>query len=299
MVSTPSTPAYTASVTTCTSDGINPPTPPPESENQYDPDTPLPSVESDTPSTIESQSIPGRSPSTPSHKSRAESTQPASDQDRTFEDLEDFENLRIASPRSPISSAPVRDSRTPSIQVTPSASFGEMGQTRASRTDSLVADISALQLGPAQERSLTPTKLRESISPSQSRRRRSRSGSAALRERYEVEKEAPPEAFSHMTDVQEALAGARTVASRISDVLASSNLHRENGSSIQNLHRQARKLKDFQLPSSRIVGLVGDSGVGKSSLINSLLDRADLARAVSDPLAQIQYLQLTLGLSEQ
>jgi ABC-type multidrug transport system fused ATPase/permease subunit len=283
MRSTPSTPVYTPSTTTCTSDRNNSPTPPSESEDQYDPDTPLPSVESDTPSTPARPSIPGRTPSTSSHTSGAESAHPASDQDRTFEEIEHFQSLRIASPRSPISSTPARDSRTPSIQVTPSASSGEIYQTRASRTDSLVADISALQLDPSQERSLTPTKLRESIPPSQSRQRRSRSGSAAPRERHEVEKEAPPEAFSHMTDVQEALSSARTVASRISDVLASSNLHRENGSSIHSLHRQAKKLVDFQLPSSRIVGLVGDSGVGKSSLINSLLDRADLARAVSDP----------------
>ncbi|KAF3031928.1 hypothetical protein E8E12_002110 [Didymella heteroderae] len=48
---------------------------------------------------------------------------------------------------------------------------------------------------------------------------------------------------------------------------------------MQKLYHEALRLAQFQLPSSRIVGLIGDSGVGKSSLINSLLDKPDLARA--------------------
>lgn len=68
----------------------------------------------------------------------------------------------------------------------------------------------------------------------------------------------------------------------MAQVLSSSKLHLESGSTIQGLHQQALDLAALQLPSSRIVGLIGDSGVGKSSLINSLLDKVDLARAVSD-----------------
>lgn len=68
----------------------------------------------------------------------------------------------------------------------------------------------------------------------------------------------------------------------LANTLSSSNLHHEGGSSVRNLYQQAAQLHQFQLPSSRIVGLVGDSGVGKSSLINSLLDKVELARAVSD-----------------
>src|SRR2546423_207914 len=52
------------------------------------------------------------------------------------------------------------------------------------------------------------------------------------------------------------------------------------------LHQQSLRLQTFQLPSSRIVGLVGDSGVGKSRLINSLLDHVDLARVVDVAHAQ-------------
>ncbi|KAF2789491.1 hypothetical protein K505DRAFT_365563 [Melanomma pulvis-pyrius CBS 109.77] len=66
---------------------------------------------------------------------------------------------------------------------------------------------------------------------------------------------------------------------QMAEALSSSTLHREQGSNIESLHQQAIRLSAFQPPSSRIVGLVGDSGVGKSSLINSLLDKEDFARA--------------------
>jgi hypothetical protein len=107
------------------------------------------------------------------------------------------------------------------------------------------------------------------------------SGSGRRRERHQVEAEAPPEAVANMAEVQQALSDARTLTRGIANVLSSSSLHREDKSSIQNLYHQAIKLEHFELPSSRIVGLVGDSGVGKSSLINSLLDKRNLARAVS------------------
>jgi putative ribosome biogenesis GTPase RsgA len=94
-----------------------------------------------------------------------------------------------------------------------------------------------------------------------------------------------------MNEVQRALDNARTLSRTMATVLSSSNLHHENGSSIQKLHQEATRLIDYQLPSSKIVGLVGDSGVGKSSLINSLLDKEDLAREVSDLEERITYLQ--------
>ena len=58
-------------------------------------------------------------------------------------------------------------------------------------------------------------------------------------------------------------------------------MHRERGSSVQAIYQQAARLSKFEPSSCRIVGLVGDSGVGKSSLINSLLDKLEFARAVS------------------
>lgn len=47
---------------------------------------------------------------------------------------------------------------------------------------------------------------------------------------------------------------------------------------MKGLYERAKNLSDFEPLSTRIVGFVGDSGVGKSSLLNSLLDYRGLAR---------------------
>jgi ABC-type glutathione transport system ATPase component len=132
---------------------------------------------------------------------------------------------------------------------------------------------------PLQANAPSASGLRESCSPSPSRRRRS--GSRVPRDIHQLDAEDPPDTLFHVPEVQNALVTARALTSRITDVLSISNLHREKGSRIEDLYRKAVKLDGFQLPSSRIIGLVGDSGAGKSSLINSLLDNMDLTRAVS------------------
>lgn len=73
----------------------------------------------------------------------------------------------------------------------------------------------------------------------------------------------------------------KRLISRIVNVLSSSGLHQEPESNIRNLLQQASLLDAFELQSSRTVGFVGDAGVGKSSLLNSLLDYAYFARTVS------------------
>jgi hypothetical protein len=49
------------------------------------------------------------------------------------------------------------------------------------------------------------------------------------------------------------------------DVLGSSAVHHEPDSVMQRLHGQAQGLAQFQCPSTRTVGFVGDSGAGKTS----------------------------------
>lgn len=51
---------------------------------------------------------------------------------------------------------------------------------------------------------------------------------------------------------------------------------------MKGLHERARRLSCFQPLSTRTVGFVGDSGVGKSSLLNSLLDCRGLARTTNN-----------------
>lgn len=64
----------------------------------------------------------------------------------------------------------------------------------------------------------------------------------------------------------------------LTDVLASGSLHTEPDSTMRKLFEEATELIRFKCPNTRTVGFVGDSGVGKSSLINSLLDIKGLAR---------------------
>jgi hypothetical protein len=247
-----------------------------QSQGNLDPDVPLPSVERDVLSTTDRRSTSVYY--TPSLSSDSHLTEQAVGHDLVIEEMCNIRDLRLTSPDT--GSVPQRASRTPSIHVTPSATHNDTSQPRSNRGDSIITGVAALRLEAHRENSLSAAGLREDSSPSPSRRRRS--GSGIRRERHQIEAEDPPEAFANMAEVHEALADARILTRRIATVLSSSSMHHENGSGIHNLHQQATRLENFQLPSSRIVGLVGDSGVGKSSLINSLLDKSDLARAVSD-----------------
>jgi hypothetical protein len=247
-----------------------------QDQGEIDPDVPLPSVERDVSSTTDGRSTPVYC--TPSLSPDPHLTEQIGSHNSVIEEMCNFGDLKIGSPDT--ESIPQRASRTPSIHVTQSAPDNDLSQSHSMRDDSIVAGVAALRMQAHREDSLSAAGIRGGSSPSPSRRRRS--GSGVRRERHQVEAEDPPEAFANMGEVQEALIDARTLTRRIATVLSSSSLHYENGSGIHNLHQQATRLEKFQLPSSRIIGLVGDSGVGKSSLINSLLDKNDLARAVSD-----------------
>jgi hypothetical protein len=50
--------------------------------------------------------------------------------------------------------------------------------------------------------------------------------------------------------------------SELADALGNNSLHVDPDSTIQRLHKEAGDLANFQSPSSRSVGFVGDSGVG-------------------------------------
>lgn len=114
---------------------------------------------------------------------------------------------------------------------------------------------------------------------------------------HQVHQEEPPPDSIHSDQFQQAFSDSKTLMAEMEEVLQSSPLHADQNSTIHRLHHEAAELASFQYPSSRIVGLVGESGVGKflwslsvillkfgtgkSSLLNSLLDVRDLARTVS------------------
>jgi ABC-type multidrug transport system fused ATPase/permease subunit len=261
--------ALTPSATTGTSSG--------SVDTYNNRDYPLPSVEQhvydhNTSSTASTAKY------TPSPSSSTKSNQQTDGQDADVRDIEDFRNLRLTSPL--MSNSPLqRGSRTPSIHVTTSVNSSNEKRAGTDRDDSVVAGVAALNIEPLRVDSLGAHEAPNARSPSPSRRRRS--GSGIRKERHDIESELPPDHFAHMSEAQNALARSKILTTKLATILSQSTFSLESGSHIKTLHRQAAELSNFQLPSSRIVGLVGDSGVGKSSLINSLLDKIDLARAVS------------------
>lgn len=107
---------------------------------------------------------------------------------------------------------------------------------------------------------------------------RRRSSSPNNASRHEVTDEELPNELFHTATFQQAFSDAKRLMVELTEVLSSSNVHHEPDSSMRGLCERASELSRFHCPSTRIVGFVGDSGAGKSSLLNSLLDCKDLAR---------------------
>ncbi|CZR67592.1 uncharacterized protein PAC_17491 [Phialocephala subalpina] len=97
--------------------------------------------------------------------------------------------------------------------------------------------------------------------------------------RYDTNDETPPEDEPYFNkDFQRALQAGKSIAQQIGSVLGICELARDRESQVFSMIQTANELSQFDAPSVCKIGIVGDSGVGKSSLINSLLDETDLAR---------------------
>ncbi|PVH75179.1 hypothetical protein DL98DRAFT_658308 [Cadophora sp. DSE1049] len=102
-------------------------------------------------------------------------------------------------------------------------------------------------------------------------------GPPATTSSYDVNNEAVPNAPYFNADFQRGLRQGKVVAQRISSILGTCELARDRDSQIYSMIETANELGSFAAPSLCTIGIVGDSGVGKSSLINCLLDEANLA----------------------
>ncbi|KAK1475314.1 hypothetical protein CABS01_03591, partial [Colletotrichum abscissum] len=122
----------------------------------------------------------------------------------------------------------------------------------------------------------TPAFRQNSLSPRPHRRSRGRSEAALVY--HDVKDEELPESRFYDPAVQNAIKDAKALMTQLAGVLEDSPLHINPDSTIRRLYGQALDLSQFEGPSTRTVGFVGDSGVGKSSVLNSLLDQKNLAR---------------------
>lgn len=81
--------------------------------------------------------------------------------------------------------------------------------------------------------------------------------------RHEVKDEEPPADRFHEAAFQKAFGDAKALMAGLAGVLGSGALHLEPDSVIKGLRERAGRLARFECPADRVVGLVGDSGVGK------------------------------------
>ncbi|KAJ5263281.1 hypothetical protein N7478_010886 [Penicillium angulare] len=96
---------------------------------------------------------------------------------------------------------------------------------------------------------------------------------------YSVRQESLPKAPIYDQSLQRGLAEVKDSLSNIASIMGESDLAHDSKSHFNTLYRETKDLSTFRYPETRIVGFIGDSGVGKSSLINSLLDEPNLARS--------------------
>lgn len=97
---------------------------------------------------------------------------------------------------------------------------------------------------------------------------------------YSVQQEPLPQAPIYDNDLQKALKMVRGHLSSIEKDMEQSSLIKDHGSDFFQQYEQVRMLNRLHCPETRTVGFIGNSGVGKSRLINSLLGLEGLAHSV-------------------
>lgn len=90
--------------------------------------------------------------------------------------------------------------------------------------------------------------------------------------------EMPPVERFHQPSFQQGFAEARQIMADVTELLTVSSLRHEPDPTVERLHKEAKVLSRFQCSVIRKIGFVGDSGVGKSSIISSILDVKSLVR---------------------
>ncbi|KAM0549840.1 hypothetical protein ACHAPJ_009282 [Fusarium lateritium] len=181
--------------------------------------------------------------------------------------------------------------RTPSVSVTPPSTArsrdASQGDVTAGLRNIALSDTASISNLSGLAAAVDAVAIREDNAASlPAERRRSRTGTPRARRRSSsgvnhphnvADEELPDDAF-HSPEFQRAFRDTKQLMSSVKIVLESSTLHSDPESTMRKLYQEASRLANFEYPATRTVGFVGDSGVGKSSLLNSLLDTKGLAR---------------------
>ncbi|KAE8311842.1 hypothetical protein BDV41DRAFT_565575 [Aspergillus transmontanensis] len=99
---------------------------------------------------------------------------------------------------------------------------------------------------------------------------------------YNVRYERLPRARIYNAGLQEILRDIKSQLSILQNDMNRCLLSRDRDSDLFQLREKVRVLNELDCPETRTVGFIGNSGVGKSRLINSLLDQEGLARSSGD-----------------
>ncbi|GIJ92098.1 hypothetical protein Asppvi_011073 [Aspergillus pseudoviridinutans] len=99
---------------------------------------------------------------------------------------------------------------------------------------------------------------------------------------YNIRQEELPQVPIYDIRLQTALRNVRGQLADLAQVMSRRELAQDPTSAFHELYKQTLEASGFAYPATRTVGFIGDSGMGKSSLINSILDQEGLARSSGD-----------------
>ncbi|EON64079.1 hypothetical protein W97_03309 [Coniosporium apollinis CBS 100218] len=99
---------------------------------------------------------------------------------------------------------------------------------------------------------------------------------------YDIKDETAPVEPFYTPAFQSALQRGIRIAKEVADVTASPDQFTRVGPDLHRLWTDAVELSKFRTSETRTVAVLGNSGAGKSSLINSLLDYAEIAHTGDD-----------------
>ncbi|KAK4161389.1 hypothetical protein QBC43DRAFT_323938 [Cladorrhinum sp. PSN259] len=195
-------------------------------------------------------------------------------------------NTLSRSTSRPTSSQISADIALPSIDLPPTISASSVPRTSLPDVTDVTDNLNLRGLGFHSEPPGVGSSSRHSLSPSQPDgtprgHRHRRSASRDIKSVHEVADEQSPDDPFHNPAFQKALSDARTLISRVSGALGTRWINPEEAPTLYRLHQRAQDLANFRCAVTQTVAFVGDSGVGKSSVLNSLLDVKGLAPASS------------------